>query len=124
VQTGEAELALAALERAERLSGGNSKPISLRGYLLARNGRSAEAGQVISALETTRARGRYVPPYARALVYAGLGDGNAMFEWLDRARAVRDVHLMFLTVDSKWDSYRSDPRFVTLLEKCGFTRTL
>ena len=105
-QTGEAELALAALERAERLSGGNSKPISLRGYLLARNGRSAEARQVISALETTRARGRYVPPYATALVYAGLGDANAVFEWLDRARAVRDVHLMFLTVDAKWDSYR------------------
>ena len=39
---------------------------------------------------------------------------------IDRAYAARDVHLMFLTVDSKWDPYRTDPRFAALLARCDF----
>jgi hypothetical protein len=66
------------------------------------------------------ARERYVPPYAVALVYAGLGERDAVFEWLDRAYAARDVHLIFLPVDAKWDEYRRDPRFVALVARCGF----
>jgi hypothetical protein len=48
-------------------------------------------------------------------------DADAAFDWLDRADAARDVHLMFLTVDVKWDCYRTDPRFGDLLARCGFT---
>ena len=68
------------------------------------------------------ARERYVPPYAMALVLAGLGDREAVFDWLDRAYAARDVHLIYLPVDSKWDAYRADPRFQALLARCGFSR--
>jgi hypothetical protein len=59
-----------------------------------------------------------------ALVHAGLGELENVFEWLDRAYAVRDVHLVFLTVDPKWDPYRADLRFSALLKRCDFTRTL
>jgi hypothetical protein len=51
-----------------------------------------------SAIRTNR---RYVPPYAIAFVRAGLGERDAVFEWLNRAYGARDVHLMFLTVDPK-----------------------
>jgi len=44
-------------------------------------------------------------------------------EWLDRAVELRDVHLVWLTQDSKWDPYRDDPRFRRLVERCDFTRT-
>jgi hypothetical protein len=64
---------------------------------------------------------RYVPPYAMALVCAGLGDREAMFAFLDQAFAARDVHLMYLPVDMKWDAYRTDRRFGDLLVRCGFT---
>ena len=43
-------------------------------------------------------------------IYAGLAQPDAVFAWLQRAHAVRDVHLMFLTVDPKWDPYRADPK--------------
>ena len=118
-QLGDDDLALKALAAAARLSGQNSKPISLTGYILGRSGRTAEARDVLGVLQMA-SRQRYVPPYALALVYAGLGDANAAFEWLDRAHAARDVHLMFLTVDVKWDRYRGDPRFRDLLARCGF----
>ena len=116
------DLALRALATAARLSSQNSKSISLTGYILGRSGRTTEARDLLGALEMA-SRQRYVPPYALALVHAGLGDANATFEWLDRAYAARDVHLMFLTVDVKWDRYRADPRFGDLLSRCGFTTT-
>ena len=119
-ELGDRDLALKTLATAARLSGQNSKPISLTGYILGRSGRTAEARDVLGVLDLA-SRQRYVPPYAIALVHAGLGDADAVFAWLDRAYAARDVHLMFLTVDAKWDRYRSDPRFRDLLARCGFT---
>ena len=119
-ELGDHDLALKALATAARLSGQNSKAISLTGYILGRSGRTADARDLLGALEMA-SRQRYVPPYALALVHAGLGDADAAFEWLDRAYAARDVHLMFLTVDVKWDRYRADPRFGDLLARCGFT---
>ena len=120
-QLGETDVALEALAIAARLSGGNSKPISLRGYVLARIGMLKDARDVLGVLEDV-ARSRYVPPYAMALVHAGLGEPDAVFEWLDRAYADRDVHLLFLPVDPKWDSYRVAPRFGALLKRCGFAQ--
>jgi tetratricopeptide (TPR) repeat protein len=117
------DLALKALTNAERFSGGNnSKVLSLKGYCLAKAGRATEARAVLSTLETL-SRTRYVPPYAMALVNAGLNE-PAVFAWLDRAYEARDVHLIFLTVDPKWDPYRTDPRFQELLERCGFDESL
>ena len=118
-QLGDDDLALQALAEAARRSGQNSKPLSLKGYILGRAGRTAEARDLLSALETASNQ-RYVPPYALALLHAGLGDTDAVFASLDRAYAARDVHLMFLTVDAKWDRYRSDKRFADLLARCGF----
>ena len=62
-------------------------------------------------------RERYLPPYAIALVHAGLGEREAVFTWLDKAYAARDVHLIFLPVDAKWNSFRADPRFKALIAR-------
>jgi TolB-like protein/DNA-binding winged helix-turn-helix (wHTH) protein/Flp pilus assembly protein TadD len=121
-QLGQTALALDALTPAARFSGSNSKALSLRGYVLAKDGRVVEARAVLATLETA-SRQRYVPPYTFALIHAGLGEREAAFAWLERAYAARDVHLVFLPVDAKWDAYRADPRFVALLERCNFMRT-
>ena len=116
---GKTDLALKTVTSAERLPGSrNSKALSFKGYLLAKTGRANEARDVLRTLETLASE-RYVPPYAFALVHAGLDERDAVFEWLARASDARDVHLVFLTVDSKWDPYRGDPRFQALLKRCG-----
>jgi TolB-like protein/DNA-binding winged helix-turn-helix (wHTH) protein/Tfp pilus assembly protein PilF len=121
-QLGELDRALESLGVAARFSEQNSKTIAMKGYFLAKAGRSKEARDVLSALETA-SRTKYVPPYAMALVNAGLNEREPAFEWLNRAYDARDAHLIFLTVDPKWDALRSDPRFDALLARCGFSQT-
>jgi Flp pilus assembly protein TadD len=121
-QLGEVDVALDALVTATRLSDGNSKPVGLRGYILARHGQTAASREVLTMLEEL-SRVRYVPPFATALVQAGLGEDEQVFDRLDAAYAVRDVHLAFLTVDTKWDRYRCAPRFMDVLARCGFMET-
>ena len=94
---------------------------SLRGYILARTGRTTEAEPVLTTLKGTASE-RYVPSYAMALVHAGLGQTDQAFKWLDKAANERDVHLVWLVADPKWDPYRKDPRFHRLVERCNFMR--
>lgn len=113
--------ALEALTNAGRFSGGNSKALSLRGYLLAKCSNSAAALDTLSTFEAA-ARDRYVPPYAMALIELGLGRGDSALEWLDRAYDVHDVHLVYLPTDPKWDPMRNESRFNDLIKRCGFWR--
>jgi Flp pilus assembly protein TadD len=119
-QLGNSDLALDALQNAGRLSGNNSKVVALRGYLLAKRGRRHEGQEVLNTLEAV-SRERYVPSCAMALVHTGLGHLDKALDQLDRGFDTRDVHLIFLPVDPKWDALRSDPRFSSLLKRCGFT---
>jgi TolB-like protein/Flp pilus assembly protein TadD len=118
-QLGRSDPAFESLMNAGRFSDGNSKAMSFRGHLLAKLGRVDEARDVLRTLEAV-SRDRYVPPHAMALVHASLGERDAVFEWLDRAYEARDVHLIFLPVDPRWDACRADPRFGALLARCGF----
>jgi DNA-binding winged helix-turn-helix (wHTH) protein/Tfp pilus assembly protein PilF len=118
-QLGEPHLALDALNDAARLSGGNSKALSLRGYIFARTARTQSAHEVLDMLDAV-AREHYVPRYASALIYLGLGQLDQAIDCLARAFEMRDVHLAFLPTDVKWDPLRQDPRFIALLKQCGF----
>ena len=120
-QMGEPATAFDALGQAGQVSGGNSKVIALRGYLFGKLGRTAEARDVLNTLEAI-SRERFVPPYAMALVHAGLGRDREVLEWLERALEKRDVHLTFLQVDPKWDGFRADPGFVSLVGRCDFSK--
>jgi TolB-like protein/Flp pilus assembly protein TadD len=118
-ELGQHEEAALSVERAERYSGGNSKAIAFGAVLAARRGRLAQAETALARLHV-RERDQYVPPYAAAIVHAALGAKDDAFAALERAYAVRDVHLAFLPVDCRWDGLRADPRFRSLLERCGF----
>jgi hypothetical protein len=46
---------------------------------------------------------------------------DSALDSLDRASNAHDVHLAFLTVDPKWDALRTEPRFISVLERLGKT---
>jgi TolB-like protein/Tfp pilus assembly protein PilF len=111
--------ALAEAHKAEAFcDGGSTEPLSLIGHALAALGRRAEAEMVLETM-FTRAAERYVPPYNVALVYLGLKEYETALEWLERAWRERDVHMVFLKVEPKWDPVRNHPRFLAVLERCG-----
>jgi TolB-like protein len=117
---GHHDLALDALEKAGPFSSGNSKGISLRAYILAKLGRTAEAEELLHTLDAV-SREKYVPPYAFALVHAGLGEREVALDWLERAYDAHDVHLVLLVLDPKWDAFQQDARFLALIKRCSFT---
>jgi DNA-binding winged helix-turn-helix (wHTH) protein/tetratricopeptide (TPR) repeat protein len=118
-ETNETDAAFDSLENAERTSGGNSKVLGLRGYLFGRLGRVDGAQEVMKTLEAI-SRERYVPPYAMALVHAGLGENREALGWLERGLEAHDVHLTFLPADAKWDRLRGDAGFSDLVARCRF----
>ena len=67
LEQGQTDRSLEALAAAERYSGGNSKPVSTKGYLLAKAGQIGDARAVLEQL-TARSHERYVPMYSIALV--------------------------------------------------------
>lgn len=81
--------------------------------------RRAEAQKIIEQLKEVSAHS-YVTPYNLAVIYAGLGDKDQAFAWLDRAYADRSSFLtFFLKTDAHLDSLRSDPRFAELVRRVG-----
>jgi hypothetical protein len=53
-------------------------------------------------------------------VYAGLGDWDQAFLWLDRALEERSGVISWLPTDPTYDSVRSDPRYRALMSHVRF----
>jgi len=95
-----------------------------RGYLTELGNAYALAGEKDRALEILgeligQSRKRYVSSYGIALVYAGMGEKEKALEYLDKAYEERVSDLYSVKIDYRFDSLRSDPRFIAFLEKMG-----
>ncbi|HYU90162.1 MAG TPA: tetratricopeptide repeat protein [Gemmatimonadales bacterium] len=62
-------------------------------------------------------------PYSIAGDYAALGERDSAFAWLERAFRERVGLLMFLTIDDRFETLRSDPRFRDLARRIGLPDT-
>jgi hypothetical protein len=54
-----------------------------------------------------------------AVAYAGLGEEDQAFQWLERSLQDRAWDITYLKVDALLDSLRSDPRFNELVRRVG-----
>jgi tetratricopeptide (TPR) repeat protein len=82
------------------------------------SGDTAKGRAVLQELKSLESQ-RYVPPSNLALLSYVLGEKDEAFSWLEKAYQDRDIRLCRLKVDSKWDSMRSEPRFVEILKRIG-----
>ena len=119
-QSGRYEEAIGELRKAIQLSGQSPLALAALGHTYAVSGRMKEALKIIAELQAL-ARQRYVSPYEIATVFAGLGEQDRAFDWLDCACRERAGRLFFLRVDPYWDGLRLDPRFAALLQCIGLT---
>ena len=62
---------------------------------------------------------KYVSPYHIATVYAGLGERDLAFKWLETAYEDRQNVMVFLRHDSRLDVLHQDPRFQDLMKRIG-----
>jgi tetratricopeptide (TPR) repeat protein len=90
---------------------------ALLGHVYGRAGDRAKAREALERL-TGFARQRFVSPVDFAVVYAGLGDANATFEWLEKAYKARATRIHELPA-AYFDEFHSDPRYTPLLKRVG-----
>ena len=86
------------------------------GYVLARAGQREEARRILADLLARRER-TGVGAARVATVYAGLGDVDQVFIWLDRA--VDDLSIGSGIMGPMFDDLHSDPRFERLKRRLG-----
>ena len=116
---GQYNLAIPEFENAVRLSGGDPYYAGSLGHADAVSGNTGQARAVLQDLQS-RVHQQYVPPYAIALIYAGLGDKDRAFRWLQNAVQDRSTSMVFLRSDPELINLRSDPRFAQLSHALNF----
>ena len=89
------------------------------GYFFALTGRPAEARKALADLDQLASK-RYVPCWARAIVYLGLGQKSLALDWLEKACEEHDGWMWDLNVCPWYGSLRNEPRFKVLLKRVGF----
>jgi serine/threonine-protein kinase len=116
LQQGKLDSAIAALNKAVTFSSGGFAFESYLGFAYARAGKQTEALEVLANLQEIAGQ-QYVSAYNVAMIYAGLGNLDKTFEWLEKAFEERSGFLPFLKVEPMVDSLRSDSRFQDLLRR-------
>ncbi len=112
--------AIAGFKKVIPLTGGSEWSLTRGGlgHVYAALGKKSEALAVLDELKQVSAQG-YVPATSIALVYAGLGERDPAFAWLEKACEERSFQMQWLTLEPRWDSLRSDPRFADLVRRVG-----
>jgi serine/threonine protein kinase/tetratricopeptide (TPR) repeat protein len=110
--------AIAEYQKVLAISGRNLTYLSELGWAHARAGNTLEAMKILNQLKEI-SRQSYVPPFAFAFIYIGLGDKDHAFTWLEKDYEQRDNTMVFLKAEPIFDPLRSDPRFADLLRRIG-----
>lgn len=112
--------AIAALQKAVELDRASSLLRDL-GYAYAVAGRRNEAAAIVKELEEKHAR-REAIGQDLATVYAGLGERDKAFAWLEKDFQVRSGQLAGISWYSPFETLRDDPRYADLMRRMNLTR--
>ena len=108
--------AIAELRESVRLSGETPIAQADLGHAYAVAGMQAEARKVLDQLQRL-SRSHYVDATRFALIYTGLGERERAMEWLEKAYERRDMGLIMLRPDPRFDPLRNDPRYQSLIRR-------
>ena len=110
--------AITEFQKAAELSGRARRSLAYLGFALAASGKRDEALAIIKELQ-----GKYEKHEAIgqdvASVYAGLGEKDQAFAWLEKGFQDRSGQLARTRWEPPCESLRSDPRYADLLRRMG-----
>jgi tetratricopeptide (TPR) repeat protein len=109
--------AIAALTKAVGMNDGPLFRAPLA-YVYGRAGDRAKALGILDELTRMTKQKRFVSPMDFAILYAGMGDANLTFQWLETAYRSREARIHELR-SMEFDSVRSDPRYADLIRRIG-----
>jgi TolB-like protein/DNA-binding winged helix-turn-helix (wHTH) protein/Tfp pilus assembly protein PilF len=112
--------AIAGFKSSIPLTAGSESTLSKAGlgHVYGVTGRKSDARTVLGELKQTSGK-EYLPATSIALIYAGLGEKDQAFAWLDKGYKQRAFQVQWIGIEPRWDSLRSDPRFKDLLHRIG-----
>jgi len=123
VKLGMNQDAIAVLEKALIFTERDPLVLGALAHAYARAGRRQEALKLVGELkrvdERLEAEGRSIPRFSFIWAYAGLGDKEQAFAWLEKAYQERRDRVFLLNVDPLLDPLRSDLRFQDLVRRVG-----
>jgi hypothetical protein len=116
---GQKEEALVNARKAIQASGGAGPRVrQVEGYVLGVIGNRDDAMKIANEMEEEFAKGQ-ADGRDVAVVYAGLGDRDKVFEWLEKDFQKRSTSLVELRMEVPFAAFRDDPRFKDLLKRMG-----
>ncbi|WP_263366681.1 protein kinase domain-containing protein [Edaphobacter bradus] len=117
--SGQLPEAIPEYQKAVELSQGDTDPSAGLAHAYAATSQRANAEKILREF-IQKSKTSYVSPYMIGTIYAGLGDKNKAFEYLEKAYQERSPDIpYFLKADLRVDSLRSDPRFQDLVRRVG-----
>jgi serine/threonine-protein kinase len=120
-QQGKFDQAVEAFQKANELSGcENPLILGELGHCWGAMSRCEEANQLLRELEEMSPR-KHVSSLSFALVHLGIGEKDLALEFLEKAYQQRARALVWINLDPRFDSLRSDPRFSNLLNRIGIS---
>ena len=117
-QQGQHATAIEHYEKGIGLGGMLALQKAFIGHLLGRSGDAAKARSILSELEEL-SRKTYVPSFAAAVVYTGLGEHRLAIEAVEKGCDRRETDLVFVKVWPHFDPIRDDPRFQEVVRRVG-----
>jgi TolB-like protein/DNA-binding winged helix-turn-helix (wHTH) protein/Tfp pilus assembly protein PilF len=118
--TGKVQEAISEYQKAIEISGNSRSSVALA-HAYSAAGKKAEAQKILHDLER-KLKQTTASPYTMATIYAGLGENDKAFEFLEKAYLEKSLDITWsLKSDLLLDSLRADPRFQSLLRRIGMT---
>ena len=104
------------MQRAAASSG--PRDLAQLAYILAATGEEGEARRVLEQQVIPRPQLERIG-FHLGMAYAGLGEVDEAFRWLEAAFLERGSFMNLLAVSSGFDTLRADPRLDDLLRRMG-----
>jgi TolB-like protein/Flp pilus assembly protein TadD len=118
LRLGQNDEALANAKKTAEFLDGSPITLKVLGNVQAAIGNRSEAQAIVKQIEEKYAKGE-ADGRDVAIVYAGLGDNDQVFAWLEKDFQNRNSSLIELRNEIPFMALRSDPRFKDLLKRVG-----